>query len=159
MEPVSALSASEEAAWRALTYVANHLVPVLSEDLAGSGVSLSEYVVLVHVSEAEDEVLRIGDLAAISGLSASRMSRLVDDMASKGWLEKSRHRDDARCTLAALAPAGLEVLKQTYPTQLANVRRRVFDHLSERETVVLATALSKVKMALESAQGRPVRPR
>jgi DNA-binding MarR family transcriptional regulator len=150
---VAALTADEEKAWRALTYVANHLVKVLGDDLAAqTRVSLSEYVVLVHLSEAPDTQLRIGDLASVSALSPSRMSRLVDGMASKGWVVKSRHADDARCTFATLTSSGLGILQQTYPMQLANVRRRVFDHLSERDVRTLGTALAKVRLALEEAE-------
>ncbi len=151
--PVTALTSTEETAWRSLTYVANHLVKVLGEDLAAaSRVSLSEYVVLVHLSEADAQQLRIGDLASISALSPSRMSRLADEMATKGWLVKSRHVDDARCMLATLTPVGFDVLQQTYPAQLANVRRRVFDHLTDREVEVLGKALTKVRTALEQAE-------
>ena len=144
------LNTSEESAWRALTYVANHLVKVLSEDLAEqASISISEYVVLVHLSEADDVQLRIGDLASISALSPSRMSRLVDEMAGRGLVTKTRPADDARCMMAQLTPAGLKVLKATYPIQLGNVRRRVFDQLDADEVHALDVALWKIRGALE----------
>ncbi len=151
------LSASEESAWRALTYVANHLVKVLGEDLATDApVTLSEYVVLVHLSEAEERRLRIGDLASISALSPSRMSRLVDDMAAKGHLTKSRRADDGRCTWATLTPLGLSTLQATYPTQLRNVRRRVFDPLTSDDVQALDTALWKIRIALDPVTPAPL---
>jgi DNA-binding MarR family transcriptional regulator len=150
--PIPPLNPSEESAWRALTYVANHLVKTLGEDLAsGAPISVSEYVVLVHLSEAEDQQLRIGDLASISALSPSRMSRLVDEMAVKGRVTKSRVADDGRCTLANLTPLGLSTLRATYPTQLRNVRRRVFDLLTSEEVRALDTALWKIRDGLESS--------
>lgn len=156
IEPQS-LNSSEESAWRALTYVANHLVKTLGEDLASeSSVSLSEYVVLVHLSEAENQQLRIGDLATISALSPSRMSRLVDEMATKGHATKSRGANDARCTLATLTPLGLRILKATYPTQLRNVRSRVFDLLTNEDIQALDAALWKIRDGLESAAPAPV---
>ena len=148
---VPSLNPNEESAWRALTHVANHLVKVLGEDLAGeTQVSLSEYVVLVHLSEAENQQLRIGDLASISALSPSRMSRLVDEMAKKGHVAKGREAGAGRCTLATLTPAGLSTLRETYPIQLRNVRRRVFDLLTSDDVQALATALRKVRDGLES---------
>jgi DNA-binding MarR family transcriptional regulator len=147
---VPALSPSEESAWRALTYVANHLVKTLGEDLASEiPLSVSEYVVLVHLSEAEGQQLRIGDLAAISALSPSRMSRLVDEMAVKGRVTKTRTADDSRCTLATLTPSGLETLKAAHPTQLRNVRRRVFDLLTDEDVKALGVALWKIRDGLE----------
>ncbi|MEI7592246.1 MAG: MarR family transcriptional regulator [Actinomycetes bacterium] len=145
------LTPNEESAWRSLTYLTNHLVKTLGEDLASeSPVSLSEYVVLVHLSEAENQQLRIGDLASICALSPSRMSRLVDEMVAKGHATKSRGADDGRCMLATLTPLGLSALKVTYPTQLRNVRRRVFDLLTSRDIQALDTALGKIRDGLES---------
>ena len=144
------LNADEEAAWRFLTYVANHLVKVLGEDLTNSAsISVSEYVVLVHLSEAPNTQLRIGELAAVAGLSSSRMSRLVDQMENKGYLTKLQLEGDARCMFAELTAAGLDALRAAYPIQLRNVRRRVFDHLSAREVKVLGHALEKVRAGLD----------
>lgn len=150
MTTTPSLNPSEESAWRALTYVANHLMKTLSEDLATeTPVSASEYGALVHLSEAPDQQLRIGDLAAIIALSPSRISRLVDEMAAKGLVTKARVADDGRCTLATLTPVGLSTLKETYPTQLRNVRRHVFDLLSSEEVQALDTALWKIRDGLE----------
>ena len=146
------LNPSEESTWRALTFVTNHLVKALGEDLAGEApVSLSEYVVLVHLSEAANQQLRIGDLASMSALSPSRMSRLVDEMAVTGHVTKSRVADDGRCTLATLTTLGLSTLKATYPTQLRNVRRRVFDLLTSAEVQALGSALWKIRDGLASS--------
>jgi DNA-binding MarR family transcriptional regulator len=147
-----ALTASEESAWRALTYVANHLVKTLGEDLAIEiPLTVSEYVGLVHLSESDGQQLRIGDLASISALSPSRMSRLVDEMAAKGTVTKTRTADDSRCTLATLTPFGLETLKAAHPTQLRNVRRRVFDLLSDEDVKALGAALWKIRDGLETS--------
>ena len=136
--------------------MANHLVKSLAEDLAGEApISLPEYVVLVHLSEADGQQLRIGDLAAISALSPSRMSRLVDEMVAKGRLTKTRLAEDGRSTAATLTPAGLSILRTTYPTQLRNIRRRVFDLLTDDEVQALNTALWKIRDGLESTDLRP----
>ena len=146
VQKTAPLTHDEDVAWRALTYVANHLVKTLGEDLADeTPLSLSEYVVLVHLSEATDEGLRIGDLAEAVGLSPSRMSRLVDQMTNAGLVAKSHLEGDARC----ITDGGLVALKAAYPIQLRNVRRRVFDHLSANEVKVLGRALEKVRSGLE----------
>lgn len=146
----SPLNSDEDAAWRALTYVANHLVKTLGEDLAqDSSLSVSEYVVLVHLSEAEGRRLRIGEVAAVAGLSPSRMSRLVEQMATDGLVMKKQLGDDARCMAAEMTDAGLDALEKAYPIQLGNVRRRVFDHLNPMEVQVLAQALAKVRAGLD----------
>ena len=150
VQKTAPLTHDEDVAWRALTYVANHLVKTLGEDLADeTPLSLSEYVVLVHLSDATDEGLRIGDLAEAVGLSPSRMSRLVDQMTNAGLVAKSHLEGDARCMFAEITDGGLVALKAAYPIQLRNVRRRVFDHLSANEVKVLGRALEKVRSGLE----------
>ena len=152
----SPLNLDEDNAWRALTYVANHLVKTLADDLAAdSPLSLSQYVALVHLSEATDAQLRIGDLAQAVGLSPSRMSRVIDQMASDGLVSKKVLDDDARCTYAVMTDKGLRALQAAYPLQLRNVRRRVFDHLSVDEIQVLGRALGKVCTGLD--QRLPIR--
>ncbi len=155
MPPVRAraLTPQEELAWRALTYVSTHLIKTLGEDLAvESPISLSEYVVLVHLSESDTGHLRIGDLATNSTLSPSRMSRLVDDMANKGLLTKNRVPNDRRATTAALTPLGRQTLRATYPTQLRNVRRRVFDVLTPDDVDALSSVLGKIRVSLEQRE-------
>lgn len=147
---VAPLTPDEDTAWRALTFVANHLVKTLGEDLTDeTSLSLSEYVVLVHLSEATDQKLRIGDVAEAVGLSPSRMSRLIDQMTNAGLVIKIHLEGDARCMFAEITGAGLAALKAAYPMQLRNVRRRVFDHLSANEVKVLGRALEKVRSALD----------
>ena len=143
------LNNAEDAAWRALTYVANHLVKTLGEDLAAeASISVSEYVVLVHLSETASKQLRIGDLAASAGLSPSRMSRLIDEMAKSGLVTKIQLEGDARCMFAEMTQNGLVALRAAYPIQLRNVRRRVFEHLSPIEVEILGQALEKVRTGL-----------
>ena len=151
------LNPIENSAWRALTYIANHLVKVLGEDLAtDTRMSQPEYVVLVHLSEADSQQLRIGDLASICALSPSRMSRLIDEMTQSGFVSKSRIPEDGRCMVATLTPIGLKALQATYPIQLRNVRRRVFDLLTEEDVAGLNIALWKIRNDLEARSQKTI---
>jgi len=154
IEPPVALNPDEEIAWRALAYLVTHLSRVLEQDLAKeTNVTLSEYVVLVHLSEAEHRCLRIGDLAVNSDLSPSRMSRLVDEMARHGYVTKNPCSDDGRSMLATLTPHGMKTLKKVYPAQLRNVRKRVFDLLSPDDVLPLGGMLGRIRDGLESPAG------
>ena len=156
-EPPAALNPDEEFAWRALTYLVTHLSRILEQDLAmETNVTLSEYVVLVHLSEAEHRTLRIGNLAVSCDLSPSRMSRLVDEMAGHGYVTKRPCSDDGRSMLATLTPHGLKTLKKVYPAQLGNVRKRVFDLLSPDDVLPLGDMLGKIRDGLESPPGSGV---
>ncbi|MFC0110636.1 MarR family winged helix-turn-helix transcriptional regulator [Kibdelosporangium aridum] len=122
------LSAREEALWRALARLMVSLPRGLDDDLLrNTGLSLTDYSVLMHLSEAEHRQLRMADLATATALSASRITRVVDNLQSRGLVDKQRTCTDGRGYNAVLTPAGLARLESAYPTHLASVRRRVID--------------------------------
>jgi DNA-binding MarR family transcriptional regulator len=85
-------------------------------------------------------------------LSASRMTRLVDDLQTRGLVTKRTSSEDGRGNVAKLTPAGLAKLKQAWPTHLASVRGRVFDHVDPGTITNAAQALSEIAAQLEAAR-------
>lgn len=145
------LSPAEEAVWRAVNRIMVALPRALDSDLVHeTGLALHEYAVLMNLSEAPDQELRMTDLAAATALSASRITRLVDDMQSRGLVTKRRCADDARGNVASLTPQGLARLKAAYPEHLRSARRRVLDHFDQDSLEAAAQALQKVAASLES---------
>lgn len=129
----AALTAQEERFWRALMRVIVALPRSLDDDLLRStGLTLTEYVVLMSLSEAENQELRMADLAAATALSASRITRVVDALQSRGQVVKRRYEGDARGNVATLTPEGMKRLQAAYPVHLASARKRVIDHLDGR---------------------------
>ena len=70
----------------------------------------------------------MADLANAAALSASRMTRLVDDLRGRGLVSKRTSAEDARGNVAKLTPAGLTKLRKAWPVHLASVGERVLDH-------------------------------
>ena len=129
----AALTAQEERFWRALMRVIVALPRSLDDDLLrATGLTLTEYVVLMSLSEAENQELRMADLAAATALSASRITRVVDALQSRGQVVKRRYEGDARGNVATLTPEGMKRLQAAYPVHLASARKRVMDHLDGR---------------------------
>jgi DNA-binding MarR family transcriptional regulator len=127
------LTAQEERFWRALMRVIVSLPRSLDDDLLRStGLTLTEYVVLMSLSEAENQELRMADLAAATALSASRITRVVDALQSRGQVVKRRYEGDARGNVATLTPEGRKRLESAYPVHLTSARKRVMDHLDGR---------------------------
>ena len=58
------------------------------------------------VLAAEEEPLRMGELAARLGISAPTVSRLVDHLAERGFLERVTDEDDHRATRVRLSAEG-----------------------------------------------------
>lgn len=139
------LTEDEEAVWRALARMMVVLPNLLERDLRGAGeLTLNEYVVLVNVSEQPNRSMRMSELAAISLLSSSGITRLVERLEGWGLIERVRDCTDARGQRAVLTKAGLARLEAAYPHHLRGVRTHVMDHLAGLDLPALATALAKV---------------
>ena len=100
----------------------------------------------------------MADLANAAALSASRMTRLVDDLQSRGLAAKRASSQDRRGNIAQLTPAGLAKLKAAWPAHLASVRTLVFDHLDPAAVAQTAQALCDVAATLEDKPGRSQSP-
>ncbi|WP_127357310.1 MarR family winged helix-turn-helix transcriptional regulator [Actinacidiphila soli] len=139
------LTAQEERFWRALMRVIVALPRSLDDDLLRTtGLTLTEYVVLMSLSEAENQELRMTDLAAATALSASRISRVVEALQSRGQVVKRRYEGDGRGNVASLTPEGLKRLEAAYPVHLASARKRVVDQLDGRSLSALVRQFEAV---------------
>jgi DNA-binding MarR family transcriptional regulator len=147
------LTDDEHLVWRSLMQLTCTLRPALDEDLQRScGLSATEYSVLMHVSEAPDRQLRISDLAVCTSLSPSRISRVIDQMAAVGLVERRAGPGDGRNTYAALTRTGLATLRRAWPHHIRSVRQRAFDHLTAEETRVLGPALQRIAEAGDASR-------
>ena len=73
------LSETEQRSWRTLIDVTTGVLATLDNELrAQHGLSLGEYEVLVHLSEAPEGSLRMTDLAGALRLSPSGITRRID---------------------------------------------------------------------------------
>ncbi len=126
------------------------LPKALDDDLLKvTGLTMSEYQVLVHLSEAPEREMRMTDLAVATALSVSRISRVVNAMHTRGWVDKRRDTRDARGSVASLTAEGLRRLESAYPTNLASARKRVIEHLDKRSLASFAGQLETISAQLD----------
>jgi DNA-binding MarR family transcriptional regulator len=150
-EPV-ALDEEEAAFWRSLIRITTVLPRALEDQfLPETGLTNTDYGVLVALSEAPDHLLRISALAATTGLSLSRISRVVDDLTRRRLVEKRKCAEDGRASNAVLTEAGLARLKAAFPSHLARVRASVFDHLDTDDIRTAGPVLARLAAALDAA--------
>ena len=150
------LTSEEELLWRALMRILVVLPRHLDADLVrAAGLTANEYKTLMGLSEAPDRELRMAELANATGLSASRVTRLVDDLQARGFVVKRACATDGRGNVARLTPRGLARLESAWPAHLASVRRRVFDHVDAGAVGLTAQALSSVAAHLEDKPRPP----
>jgi len=142
---VAPLNDDEDLVWRSLMQLVFTLPRALGEDLQrASGLSSTEYTVLMHLSEAPDGQLPMSELARRTNLSPSRITRVIDTMARLHLVERRRGALDGRTTLAMLTKAGRSELRRAWPHHLRSVRERAFDHLTPEETRQLGPLLQRL---------------
>lgn len=145
---VQPLDPTELAAWRAVIENAQFLIDAIGADLTPTGLSLGEYQVLVHLSEAPDERMRMVDLAARLRLSPSGLTRRIDRLVDGGLVERCACEHDRRVMHAQLTAAGHAKLVDSYPRHLASVRRRFVDPLAPSTLDALAIAFTALGRSL-----------
>ncbi|GIF77647.1 MarR family winged helix-turn-helix transcriptional regulator [Asanoa siamensis] len=145
------LDATEDRLVRTLGRVMILLPKLLDQDLRErANISLTEYTILMHLSEAPHQALRMSDLAARSDLSLSGMTRAVARLESDGFVLRVKCPDDGRGANAVLTPAGLRRLEDAYPTHLWSTRRRIIDHFAHADVPAIIEALDKISCGGET---------
>ncbi|MFG1872993.1 MarR family winged helix-turn-helix transcriptional regulator [Micromonospora arborensis] len=141
------------AAWRAYIEASQRLYTQLEEDLrADSDLSFADYHVLVLLSEAPGQRLRMGELANRLIFSASRLTYQISSMQRRGLVSKEPCPDDRRGSEAVLTAAGLLALSEAAPHHLASVRAHLMDDLDDAEVACLTRVFDRLGRRLRAAQ-------
>jgi DNA-binding MarR family transcriptional regulator len=148
------LTDPEMRAWRALIQTTTGLLATLDNELqAAHGLSLGDYEVLVHLSDAPDRSLRMSELAGRLHLSPSGMTRRIDGLARAGLVERRQCPTDRRGSNAVITDAGIQALRNAAPTHVRGVREHFVSRLTEQQLANLASALSSVEVDPAGAAG------
>lgn len=124
------LTEDEQNAWRAWLEVSALLPDRLNRDLIEQrGITLADYVILVHLSEEPDRRLRMSDLADRTSSSRSRLSHQIDRMEVSGLVTREVCSDDKRGTFAVLTASGWDTIVAAAPDHVESVRRNLIDVL------------------------------
>ena len=134
------------AAWEAFVYAHSAVMSRIERDMFESTtISLTWYDVLVALSNAPDNRLRMGDLAESLVLSRSGLTRLVDRIATAGLLRREDAPEDRRGTMAVITEAGLEAVERAWPHYANGISQYFAHNLSPSEIRTLTAALAKVR--------------
>jgi DNA-binding MarR family transcriptional regulator len=108
------------------------------------GLTLNDYEVLLHLSQAEGERLRRVDLAERVVLTASGITRLLEGLEQSGYVRKETCASDARVSYAKLTDAGRAKLRVAGVTHLRGVEELFVGRYSGSELATLAELLSRL---------------
>jgi len=142
------LTPSEESAWRKYIVASRRLYEALDEDLAAHGLSLSDYEILVHLSDAKDRSLRMSDLAEKTILSRSRLSHRIKYMEGKGWVERQKCDSDKRGTWAVMTTKGWNAIVKAAPDHVSSIRNKFIDQISKADQGNIASIFEKIEKVL-----------
>src|SRR3954471_5987500 len=118
-------------AWIGLLETHKKLTRALDAELeAEHGLTLSGVECLGRLAGADGRRLKLSALATATGLSLSRISRIIDTLEARELVERRSSESDARVVEAQLTPAGLELVRSAQASHFASVQQRFFEQLS-----------------------------
>jgi DNA-binding MarR family transcriptional regulator len=133
------------AAWSTFLRAHAHVVRELERELQSEQqLALTDYDVLIQLSQADDRRLRMSELADRLLLSRSGVTRLVDRLVADGLVERATCESDRRGQWAALTDAGYDRLRAASPTHLRGIAEHFLDRLSTDDLRELDRMLDRV---------------
>ncbi|MEU1688814.1 MarR family winged helix-turn-helix transcriptional regulator [Micromonospora sp. NPDC005707] len=139
------------ACWRAYIEASQRLFTQLEDDLrADSELSFADYHVLVLLSEAPGQRLRMGELAGRLVFSPSRLTYQISSMQKRGLVARESCPDDRRGSEAVLTAAGLLTLREAAPHHRRSARTHLIDDLDDAEVACLTRVFERLGRRLRA---------
>ena len=122
---------------------------LFSRRIAGYGVTLPMYRVIAALSETGDQ--RLGDLAVVTTIEISTLSRLVGEMKRRGLVTRARLKDNGRTVAINLTPKGRTLVEELIPIAIHFEEVAVRDFASKNISD-LKTILAEIYESLKSLE-------
>jgi len=153
------LSGDQVELWRSFYAMRRKLDRALDLQLQReSGVSASEYEILLSLNEAPQRRLRIKDIAGTIGWEKSRVSHLVTRMERRGLLNRADCEVDGRGSWIGLTTVGRRTIIGATRGHTDAIRRYFFDVLTPQEIAAIAELSPRVIDAIGCASEEDAAP-
>ena len=137
--PLADLSGQEFAVWAGFLQTHAALARELDTDLrAAHGLPLTDFEILLWLTDRGCEGVRMAALADRVLLSPSGLSRAVERLEARGLVRRIPCAEDRRGSYAALTESGVDLVRTAGATHAAGIRRHFLDRLTPAETRSLA---------------------
>ncbi|QFG23650.1 MarR family winged helix-turn-helix transcriptional regulator [Actinomadura sp. WMMB 499] len=144
------LNPEEKLAWESFIRMQETLIGRLSRLIqADSGMSASDYAVLVNLTESDGGRMRLLELAKRVEWEKSRMSHQVSRMIKRGLVAREECPDDGRGAFVVATPAGYEAIEEAAPMHVEHVRRLFIDALTPNQLSTFARLTRRVSDHME----------
>jgi DNA-binding MarR family transcriptional regulator len=153
------LDEQQQRSWRAYLVGTTLLMDRLDRELREQHqLSLPEYEILVRLSEADGDRLRMATLADSLSHSRSRVTHTVSRMEAAGLVVRDACLSDGRGVEAVMTDQGRRALVEASPTHVAGVRRMLVDLAGSDDFEAVGRVFDAVTDALiESHPGMDIR--
>lgn len=143
------LTEAEQKDWRAFVSMLSLLPAQFEADLERThGLSMTDYEILVRLSEQPERSMRMSALAEFTLASRSRLTHQIDRMVAAGLVERRPCAADKRGYNAVMTEEGWRRLVAAAPDHVESVRVHLMDPLSPEEFATLGSICRKVLNAL-----------
>jgi DNA-binding MarR family transcriptional regulator len=139
------LDAGQQHSWRALMMGITLLLERLDDDLRREfGMSLTEYEVLVRLSERPGRAMRMAQLADAMAHSRSRVTHTVARMEAAGYVTRGTTPEDGRGVVATMTETGYDLLVRAAPCHVEGVRRNIVDLVPDADFAAVGRVFDRV---------------
>lgn len=151
------LTDEQQCVWRDWVAMDFQLFAALHRQLqADHGLSLSDFAVLVQLTDAPGRRVRVIALAEQMGWERSRLSHHVKRMESRGLVERRECAQDGRGAFVVITTAGRTAIERAAPQHARTVRELMFDDMTSDELEALASITSRTLHRLEQSRSAEV---
>src|SRR5882757_4303220 len=143
--PLGTCSPHHEA-WRSLARTHAAVSGRMQEALAAAELPpLAWFEMLAAIAAADDERMKMGDLAEALVITRGGLTKLVDRLVKAGLIERTFCETDRRVSYATLLPAGAELLEEMVPVVSGELELAFSANLSVKQADELRDNLDRVR--------------
>ena len=150
MTSILSLASPEQLAWQAFLNANQKLLTRMESELGlECDMCLSEFEILLHLSESPTQSRRMTELAELARLSPSGLTRRFDLMLKRGWVNRERCDQDRRGVTALVTKEGLKQVKMATPVYLRVQDALFFSQLVSEQLAALQGISESIARAAE----------
>lgn len=141
----------EQGAWRSLMAMQADLVQYMERRLrVRSGLSMSDYEVLAHLSESPLGRLRAFELGQALRWEKGRLSQHLTRMEGRGLVSREPCSADQRGNFVVLTSRGREIIEAAAGPHVADVRAVLLDHVTPAQLDLVSELAELVRARVEA---------
>lgn len=132
-------------AWESLFRAQVGVMRALSADFPSRIMSLNEYDVLFNLTRQPDRSARLRDINELVLLSQPSVSRLIDRLVARGFVEKIPDTNDGRGTIVRITDAGFETYRAVAVAHMETIADLMSSRLTDAELEQLTALTLKLR--------------